>query len=120
MSDTVKLIIEIPKRDYEEIKKVGVFTFPRLSKAIREATTLDDVIDKIDKAYDDLDGYDPYALGTFANKVSEILDSIGKAESEDISHIFDNVTQEEFEKIAKELVGWDTEKIHKEIQGEKE
>ena len=41
-------------------------------------------------------------------------------ESDDISHIFDNVTQEEFEKIAKALVGCNTEKIRKEIQGEKE
>lgn len=56
MSDTVKLIIEIPKRDYEEIKKVGVFTFPHLSKAIREATLLDE------------------------NIVSEILDNIGKGD----------------------------------------
>ena len=42
MNDTVKVVIEIPKRDYEEIKKVGVFTFPHLSKAIREATPLDE------------------------------------------------------------------------------
>ena len=41
MTDKVKLLIEIPKRDYEEIKKVGVFTFPHLSKAIREATPID-------------------------------------------------------------------------------
>ena len=41
-------------------------------------------------------------------------------DSDDISHIFDNVTQEEFEKIAKELTGWDTEKIRKKIQGETE
>ena len=41
-------------------------------------------------------------------------------ENDDISHIFDNVTQEEFEKIAKELTGWDTEKIRKKIQGETE
>ena len=34
---------------------------------------------EIDKAYDDLDGYDPHALGTFANLVSDILDKhIGK------------------------------------------
>lgn len=38
----------------------------------------------------------------------------------DISHIFDNVSQEEFEKIAKALVGCNTETIHKEIQGDKE
>lgn len=41
-------------------------------------------------------------------------------DSDDISHIFDNVTQEEFEKIAKELTGWETKKIRKEIQGETE
>ena len=45
-----------------------------------------DVLDKIeleiDKAYDNLDGYDPYALGTFANMVSEIIDKYRKGANE--------------------------------------
>ena len=46
--------------------------------------------------------------------------SVPEGDNDDISHIFDNVPQEEIEKIAKALVGWDTEKIRKEIQGGKE
>lgn len=41
-------------------------------------------------------------------------------DSDDISHIFDNVSQEEFEKIAKELTEWGTEKFRTKIQGGKE
>ena len=58
MSETVNLIIEIPKRDYEEIKKVGVFTFPHLSKAIREATPLDSNSERAEvQAYFDGEAY---------------------------------------------------------------
>ena len=96
MSDTVKLIIEIPKEDIEFIRKTsfvedektmvkqspsdrqGTMTLFRLMDSIKNGIPLDDVINKIDKAYDDLDGYDPYALGTFANRISDILDNIGK------------------------------------------
>ena len=46
--------------------------------------------------------------------------TVPEGDSDDISHIFDNVPQEELEKIAKALAGWDTEKIRKEIQEGKE
>lgn len=82
MSETVKLIIEIPKRDYEEIKKVGVFTFPHLSKAIREATPLDDVKLKIEQDMS-LDMFDDYGNETAIHKeLWEILDNIGKGDEE--------------------------------------
>ena len=80
MSETVKLIIEIPKRDYEEVKKVGVFTFPRVSRAIREATLLDDVKAEIET---DLSGdmFDDYGNETALHEALwEILDNIGKGE----------------------------------------
>lgn len=82
MSETVKLIIEIPVRDYEEIKKVGVFTFPHVSTAIREATTLDDVKAEMQKLADD-----PWSV-TFGSakqgleSAIEILDNVGKGDSE--------------------------------------
>ena len=81
MSDIVKLIIEIPKEDYEftkGAKMARVFPSEYYVKLILKGIPLDDVIGKIDKAYDELDGYDPSALGTFANRVSDILDNIGK------------------------------------------
>ena len=85
MSDTVKLIIEIdPCIIYAIQNNKGITLGNQIDmcNAIKNGIPLDDVIGKIDKAYDDLDGYDPSALGTFANRVSDILDNIGKAESE--------------------------------------
>lgn len=83
MDDTVKLIIEIPKSDYEEIKKVGVFTFPRLSKAIREATTFDDVKAKMQKLADDPWYMTVGSASQGLESAIEILDNIGKAEREE-------------------------------------
>ena len=79
----MKLIIEIPDHEYKYTCERTLSDRTLWDDAIRNGTPLDDVIGKIDKAYDDLDGYDPYALGTFANMVSDILDNIGKAESEE-------------------------------------
>lgn len=79
-SDTIKLVIEIPKRDYEEIKNVGIFTFPRVAKAIEEATTLDDVKAELQNLADD-----PWSV-TFGSakqgleSAIEILDNIGKGD----------------------------------------
>ena len=77
MSETVKLIIEIPKRDYEEIKKVGVFTFPHVSKAIREATLLDSVKAEIREQQKEYQEW-----GWAYDDVLEILDNIVKGVSE--------------------------------------
>ncbi len=41
---------------------------------------IDDLKAEIDKAYEEFDGYDPSALGSFESKVFEILDNIGKGE----------------------------------------
>ena len=71
----MKLIIDIPEEDY----KRGTV----MASAIRKGTPLDDIKDEISKAYHDLPRYYPFALNTFAIIVDEILDSIGKAESED-------------------------------------
>lgn len=79
----MKLIIDITDDEFNMFRnavssRMGNSAMEHIVKGI----PLDDVIGKIDKAYDDLDGYDPSALGTFANRVSDILDNIGKAESE--------------------------------------
>lgn len=81
----MKLIINIPE-DYYEIIKHHVDNHQldyRPFEIIANGTPLDDVKDEIDKAYHDLPRYYPFALNTFAIIVDEILDSIGKAESED-------------------------------------
>ena len=79
MSETIKLIIEIPKRDYEEIKKVGVFTFPHVSKAIREATLLDDVKAEIEQnAYPIVHGVNNHEKGMTLYGILQVLDNIGK------------------------------------------
>lgn len=83
MSETVKLIVEIPKKEYEEIKKSGVFLYPRLSKAIREAPALDDVKAEIEKLPDLNPDY-PMDKTIHISKwnVMQILDNIGKGDSE--------------------------------------
>lgn len=115
MSEKVKLIIEIPKDEYKDIKdhEQMIRNYPTTS-LIRilngipldndseraevqsyfageaygweqgRKALLEELNAEVDKAYDDLDGYDPSALGTFANRVSDILDNIGKEESEEI------------------------------------
>lgn len=67
--------------------------------------------------YDDPDYPDPESEEMETEQDQAYTESC--AESDDISHIFDNVTQEDFEKIAKALTGWDTENIRKKIQGKR-
>lgn len=81
----MKLIIDIPEEDYEftkGAKTARYFPSEYYVKLILNGTPLDDVKEKIDKAYHDLPRYYPFALNTFAIIVDEILDNIGKAESE--------------------------------------
>ena len=81
----MKLIIDISDNVYEWVMNTGKFGNYRFdtAKAIKNGTPLDDIKDEISKAYHDLPRYYPFALNTFAIIVDEILDSIGKAESED-------------------------------------
>lgn len=73
MSDTVKLIIEIPKETYEYWKTHRNEYV--LAEAIGKGIPLDTVKTEIDKAYEDFDDYDPSALGSFECKVFEILNN---------------------------------------------
>ena len=83
MNDTVKLIIEIPKEQYEEIKKSGVFLYPRLSKAIREAPALDDVKAEIEQnAYPIVHGVNNHEKGMTLYGILQVLDNIGKESEE--------------------------------------
>lgn len=76
MSDKVKLIIEIPKKVFEA-RKIGEIspwvTVPILD-AVQNGIPLDEIKAEIDREYEELDGYDPSSLGTFAEKVDNILD----------------------------------------------
>lgn len=82
----MKLIIDISEEDRKDIGNIHFVREDlkfKIGKAIMNGTPLDDVKDEISKAYHDLPRYYPFALNTFAIIVDEILDSIGKAESEE-------------------------------------
>ena len=84
MSDTVKLIIEIPKEDYEftkGAKTARVYPSEYYVKLILNGIPLDDVKQEIWVTdFDFGDYYDHTA--EIQDKVCGILDNIGKAESE--------------------------------------
>ncbi len=123
MSDTVKLIIEIPKNYLETIKHTVRSTAengntPLVFEIIADGTPLDDVKAEIQaNMYCDKDTrLVKNANASGLEKAIEILDNIGKAESDDISHIFDGVTE-----IPKDAFkGWTTEKPLKQIRAESE
>ena len=85
----MQIVIDIPEKDYDDIlngeTKASALNWSTFN-AIRDGiplpkghgldttTLLNEIEAEIDRAYDDLDGYDPHALGTFANIVTEIID----------------------------------------------
>lgn len=87
MTDTVKLIIEIPKEVKADIDN-GVIrqNIDKIYLALAHGTPLDDVmaeIEDLDRFYDN-----DYSSGNRdsmfkCNEVMQIFDNIGKAESED-------------------------------------
>lgn len=94
----MKLIIDIPKESYEYIKTMsdqGWLTSPEYANAIRltssdyayvikNGTPLDDVKAEINKAYIDVTMYScDEQVSYFASRVSDILNNIDKADSED-------------------------------------
>lgn len=84
MSDTVKLIIEIPKEDYEWVQThqsvTDYQTTLTLYKSVINGTLLDDVNAEI-KQFVSVSISDVEVMPK--NDVLDILDNIGKAESED-------------------------------------
>ena len=81
MSDTVKLIIELPTDKYLSVKTNIINDF--IYDAVKHGIPLDDVKAEIET---DLSGdmFDDYGNETDLHKVLwEILDNVGKAESED-------------------------------------
>lgn len=83
MSDTVKLIIEIPKWEYEQACKFkDSFFYAIQVKAIQNGTPLDDVKAEIKNDYYTEKEPSLYQAGTnFGLSLAvEILDNIGKAE----------------------------------------
>ena len=82
MSDTVKLIIEIPKDIYERCKEYKLWSYDAetLEGAVARSTPLDDVKAEIAKISTDYcGGY----IGLDKQEVLQILNNIGKAESEE-------------------------------------
>lgn len=56
MSDTVKLIIKMPKEEYNKIKGDSLFlNFAVMANAIKNGTPLDDVLDKISAEIEDME-----------------------------------------------------------------
>lgn len=111
MSDTVKIIVELSKGQYERLQNIpfGSIGSKMIYEAIKKGKPLSEVLRDIEQEVYDLkekcDACEYLGCG-----IIEIIDKHkGKAESEDISHIFDNVTQEGFEKIAKEITKGGTE-----------
>lgn len=89
MSDTVKLIIEIPKDRYTDILRIAdvqiVRRMPTLEQVVAHGIPLDDVKAEIEASmYCDKDTrLVKNANASGLEKAIEILDTIGKAESED-------------------------------------
>ena len=94
MSETVKLIIEIPKVEYElivgeheVIVGSGVCELKTLPKAVAEGIPLDDVKAEIEKNCDRINSIASVLSYPQHREIQEllceILDNIGKAESED-------------------------------------
>ena len=95
MSDTVKLIIEIPKPIYDRIKYLepnADTMLDNLMRAVQNGIPLDDVKAEIERVYDDCktgdEDYDAYISRVFKihhidkDSILQILDNIGKTESE--------------------------------------
>ena len=78
MSDTVKLIIEIPKEDYKRCKEKYQRRIDIMGDAIANGTPLDDVKLKIEQDMC-FDMFNDYGNETAVHKeLWEILDNIGK------------------------------------------
>lgn len=80
MSETVKLIIEIPKAEYELIvgsEDCGLHT---LTRAVAHGIPLDNIKAEIKKKYREAEFMDEFSGGCnhVINEVLEILDNIGK------------------------------------------
>lgn len=81
MSDTVKLIIEIPEPIYDRIKYLepnADTLLDKLMRAIQNGIPLDDVRADIDQYL-----FQNEFGSEYRKEVSQILNNIGKAESED-------------------------------------
>lgn len=82
MSETVKLIIEIPKGLYEMCKKYELYTSDSETLAIAHGIPLDDVKAEIETNLS-WEMFDEYGNETGLHKeLMEILDNIGKGDDE--------------------------------------
>ena len=86
MNNTIKLIIEIPKYDYEEVRRLVAYNgvIATVCKAIVNDTPLDSVKAEIQKKYREVAFMDEFGSGyNYAiDEVLEILGNIGKESEE--------------------------------------
>lgn len=87
MSDTVKLVIEIPKEIYNHTQEYEIGGFnqendTKLFMAIKNGIPLDDVKAEIEQTAKDYDKFDDYRRIRGLWIALEILDNIGKESEE--------------------------------------
>ena len=88
MSGTVKLIIEIPRIEYEQTCNLTLHNRTFYDEAIRNGTPLDDVMAEIENLnpvdYGSMFSYESHnGAKDMQRDILRILDNIGEAESED-------------------------------------
>ena len=86
MSDTVKLVIDFPKDKYKDFVACycGNLNCDWLQKRVAEGIPLDDVKAEIEKLDEGITSYDHDNPWVYKSEVLDILNNIGKAESEEV------------------------------------
>ena len=83
MSETVKLIIEIPKDKYERCKDLWFYDTETLEGAVAKGIPLDDIKAEIEKnAYPIVHGVNNHEKGMTLYGILQVLDNIGKGDKE--------------------------------------
>ena len=124
MSDTVKIVIEIPRDEYKDIKdhEQMIRTYPTTSLIrILNGKPLSDALNEIKEEIDNLDM--EYDCNTYCGGISDALKIINKhiseaesKDSNDLTHMFDGVTE-----IPKDVFkGWATEELLGQTRAERE
>lgn len=88
MSDTVKLIIEIPEEEYKRMTEESIYSTHVMICAIQNGIPLDDVKTEIEKLnpvdYGSMFSYESHnGARDMKRDILDIIDDIGKVESEE-------------------------------------
>ncbi len=96
MSDTVKLIVEIPKEDFNKLVNPyqhNEIWCNRLKRMVMNGIPLDDIKKEIETELS-WNMFDEYGNETSLHKeLMEILDNVGKTEEETFKDMFENVDE---------------------------